>query len=468
MQNSVQNSQPTTNARATSRFNIFSFGDSLSDTGNSLGETAGLIPPSPPYFEGRFSNGPVAVELVAEQLGLGIDQSTNFAVGGATTGRTNVNSTPFFKLGGLLDQLDRFQAQATSLDAGPEDLYWLWVGANDLFNAAADLAGTIQTAVGNIATAVTTLAQAGAKTIVVAKTPNLGRTPLALAAGLSPQLIAASTAFNTALETALTALETRLNPVNLILTDLFSVSETIAQDPANFGFTNVTTPFLQTLIPTTPAADPNSFFFWDVVHPTTKSHSIYAEVFRQSVISSVDPVNRVGTAAADRLVGYSGNDQLRGRGGPDRLEGNPGHDLLWGNQGNDTILGGEGDDQLYGGFSNDQVQGGAGADRLSGSRGRDQLIGGEGDDLLVGGRGRNQLQGDGGADTFVLNLGGLAIVRDFQNNLDRLRLPNVIRFEQLQISQRGRDTHIQLAETNERLASLRGIAASAIGAADFV
>ncbi|MBF2072727.1 MAG: hypothetical protein IGS50_03040 [Synechococcales cyanobacterium C42_A2020_086] len=160
--------------------------------------------------------------------------------------------------------------------------------------------------------------------------------------------------------------------------------------------------------------------------------------------------------------------QLRGRGGPDQLEGNPGHDQLWGNQGNDTILGGEGDDQLHGGFGNDQMHGGAGADRLSDGRGHDQLIGGEGNDLLVGGRGRNQLQGDGGADTFVLNLGGLAIVRDFQNNLDRLRLPRVISFEQLQISQCGRDTHIQLAETNERLASLRGIAASAIGAADFV
>ncbi len=65
------------------------FGDSLSDTGNvfiSLG-----VPPSPPYFDGRFSNGPVTVEHVADQLGFpallpSIIGGTNFAWGGAETG----------------------------------------------------------------------------------------------------------------------------------------------------------------------------------------------------------------------------------------------------------------------------------------------------------------------------------------------------------------------------------------------
>ncbi|WP_416666620.1 SGNH/GDSL hydrolase family protein [Egbenema bharatensis] len=88
---------------------VIAFGDSTTDIGNSFLLTAGLLPPSPPYAEGRFSNGPVAVEFLADSLGLNLDLTTNFAVGGATTGRTNVN--PFPQLGGLLDQIDRFVTQ---------------------------------------------------------------------------------------------------------------------------------------------------------------------------------------------------------------------------------------------------------------------------------------------------------------------------------------------------------------------
>jgi hypothetical protein len=40
-------------------------------------------PESPPYFEGRWSNGPVWAEIAASQLGMDL---VNFAVGGAASG----------------------------------------------------------------------------------------------------------------------------------------------------------------------------------------------------------------------------------------------------------------------------------------------------------------------------------------------------------------------------------------------
>src|SRR5574338_599415 len=59
--------------------NLFFFGDSLSDTGNVYSVTSllnaatlGLVPVqplSPPYFNGRFSNGPLWTEQVATRLG---------------------------------------------------------------------------------------------------------------------------------------------------------------------------------------------------------------------------------------------------------------------------------------------------------------------------------------------------------------------------------------------------------------
>ena len=58
---------------------FFVLGDSLSDPGNLFAATGGETPPSPPYFEGRFSNGPVFTEYLAE----GFAVSENFAFGGA-------------------------------------------------------------------------------------------------------------------------------------------------------------------------------------------------------------------------------------------------------------------------------------------------------------------------------------------------------------------------------------------------
>ena len=47
--------------------NVVTFGDSVSDNGNTFRLTLGRIPP-PPYYKGRFSNGPVWVEYLADYL----------------------------------------------------------------------------------------------------------------------------------------------------------------------------------------------------------------------------------------------------------------------------------------------------------------------------------------------------------------------------------------------------------------
>jgi phospholipase/lecithinase/hemolysin len=49
---------------------IYVFGDSYCDVGNIYIATAHAIPLSPPYYQGRFSNGPIWVEHVAGAMGL--------------------------------------------------------------------------------------------------------------------------------------------------------------------------------------------------------------------------------------------------------------------------------------------------------------------------------------------------------------------------------------------------------------
>ena len=113
---------------------IVIFGDSLSDTGNLSKALGGVFPPFP-YFQGRFSNGPIWVDQFAPKLGLNSTQVLNFAVVGATTGRLNVGSllagsTLPIKLPGLLDEVDAFTALNPN-GANPKSLYVVFAGGND-------------------------------------------------------------------------------------------------------------------------------------------------------------------------------------------------------------------------------------------------------------------------------------------------------------------------------------------------
>ena len=321
--------QNTTGARNYEQIVIF--GDSLSDTGNLSKALGGVFPPFP-YFQGRFSNGPIWIDQFAPKLGLDSTQVLNFAVGGATTGRLNVGSllagNPLpIKLPGLLDEIDAF----TTLNpngANPKSLYVVFAGGNDflalpttLFQGLAmgnlqsfiGLSGAIVQSVQNIATAVTNLALQGAGTIVIANLPNLGRTPLLIQQGTSLVATAFSIGFNLVLEKTLEQLERSLRAkslaVDLVQVDLFSLGESIAKRPQDFGITNLKDPLIQQL--TKNPENPQGFFYWDDFHPTTQVHGRIADAFTRSLTqptasnvlaSSLEPVTALLKNGASRPI----------------------------------------------------------------------------------------------------------------------------------------------------------------------
>lgn len=166
----------------------------------------------------------------------------------------------------------------------------------------------------------------------------------------------------------------------------------------------------------------------------------------------------------DYYLRISGDDSSRERSYTVTLipnptyEGTNGQDRLRGCADDEKLLGLNGDDVLLGQKGQDQLLGGAGDDRLEGGNGDDLLNGGRGNDVLFGGRGR---------DRFVLlgNNNGDRI-RDFQDGIDRLELPDRIPFNSVSILQQGQNTLIQ-AGKNE-IAVLVGVAANQITAEDFV
>ena len=126
------------------------FGDSLSDNGNLYLATGGTTPLSPPYYQGRFSNGPVFTELLGFNVGryaagAPVTGSINYAFGGART--DSALSPP-----GMRNQLLAYLGAGGAF--GANDLVSILGGANNIFQGIgpAVLSGTPQPFMQNVAT----------------------------------------------------------------------------------------------------------------------------------------------------------------------------------------------------------------------------------------------------------------------------------------------------------------------------
>jgi len=258
---------------------IYVFGDSLSDTGNAFAATGSLLPPSPPYFQGRTSNGLLWVETLAPQLAVTSNPDINFAVNGATTGIINTTNNLLPEgapplLIGLQTQIDEFIAETPATD--PDALYVVWAGSNDYLG---DVPPDVQSSVGNLSVAVNKLASIGARNFVLPNIPDLGATPLAQT--LPPEQQQALTllteAHNSALAAASPILEQDPN-INIINVDIGSLFDNIIANPSDFGFTNVTDSFLAS-----GPNNPDNFLFFDAIHPTTNGHNFVANEAIKSI-----------------------------------------------------------------------------------------------------------------------------------------------------------------------------------------
>ena len=172
-------------ARAADFSAEYVFGDSLSDNGN-LAAALDTTFPNPPSYNNSFTNGPVAVQLLAESLGLSENASlwltapavpagTNYAVAGATSALAAVGGPTGIN---LPEQVAAYSAY--TLDhADPNALYVVMIGGNDVRNAALQGTGVdaVTNGVGTELTEIATLADEGAKHFLVVNVPNVGIIP---------------------------------------------------------------------------------------------------------------------------------------------------------------------------------------------------------------------------------------------------------------------------------------------------
>lgn len=272
---------------------LYVFGDSLSDVGNVFLATSGATP-GQPYFAGRFSNGPNWVDDLSARLGLGsirpslVGGGTDFAFGGAVTGPAVLGATT--AVPNIVQQVGLFTL-ATGGSAPSSALYTVWIGANDIFTALADLATSTLTltqaqaalaiAAQTAAGAVHLLAGEGAKTFIVPLIPDLGKTPNARDAppAVAPIATSLTQAYNAALVAAIQS-RTAGDGITVHYLDTFSLINAAVGDPAAFGFTDVVDRcYVGSLAGGgTVCATPESYLFWDGQHPTAAGHARVAEL----------------------------------------------------------------------------------------------------------------------------------------------------------------------------------------------
>ena len=252
---------------------IYVFGDSYCDTGNVFIASGGAEPAAP-YYQGRFSNGPIWVDHLAGSFKLPMKPSlsggTDFAFGGAELLQDVV--TPVGAIPSVQHQVDLYLA-ATGGKADPNALYILEGGGNDILDATSGSPAELGLQIGSsLAGLEVLLHAAGAQHFLIPNLFDVGLLPSGWANYAFDT--AATRAANTTLALALAA-EQQLEGIHIYTPDTYALAHSIMEDSSHYGFADVLNPCLNAATGKA-CNEPWRRLFWDADHPTEFGHVILA------------------------------------------------------------------------------------------------------------------------------------------------------------------------------------------------
>lgn len=274
---------------------IVVFGDSLSDNGNLYEYMKHQLPLSPPYYEGRFTNGPVWVELLTKALYPSDWHAhlLDYAFGGAGVLVENgdFDDDTLFTLGHEIDSyLLVHQNQADE-----HSLFVVWMGANNYLAVPDEMDSTINAVNQGIKTSLQRLVDRGAKHILVINLPDLGNTPAAHDFEATEELTYCAKTHNVVLAKNISQLQVDNPNVQWLLFDVDQLFASVMDDPSQFGFSNITetcyeelldVPSSKSVLNMVASVHPHKlnakkacdgYFFFDPVHPSASAHSLMSD-----------------------------------------------------------------------------------------------------------------------------------------------------------------------------------------------
>ena len=290
--------------------NIVVFGDSLSDNGNLYEYMQHQLPSSPPYFDGRFSNGPVWVERLASAYYPESPKQhlLDYAFGGAS-----VSEDPHSEvLLTLQHEVDSYLLSHQD-KADPDSLFIIWMGANNYLGLPDNVDQTIQLVNDGIKQSLQRLSNLGAKHILVINLPNLGQSPYAKLVGGEALLTQYTDEHNKKLLGTIHQLEQDNPAVQWLHFDVNAMLNTVLIAPESYGFKNVEETCYESMIESDLTTSPRSsqgmfkpsmirvasqiklnskedncegYLFFDPVHPASLAHTLIANHIHELLASA--------------------------------------------------------------------------------------------------------------------------------------------------------------------------------------
>ncbi len=288
------------------------FGDSMSDT-HRIFEFSKLVFgkgfPAEPSYAGRVCDGPVAVEYLADNLGLPL---LNYSFAGASSGYDTLLLVPF----GVLTQVNEYLNNnalvptITTLPlispllakipgtgrADPKALHMIWTGPDDFYRFLIGMnTATSYSAMGNIKQAVTTLYNAGARYFFIPLMPDLSLTPSALVhEKVTPGYLASarkvSDHFSGVLRKGIEELKAKYPQASFMTHDTLGFMRTEfarveaegknIKEACKVGGLDVLT--LKNT-PVTACPNPQDYVFWDSNHPTSWVNKVLADSWTPAI-----------------------------------------------------------------------------------------------------------------------------------------------------------------------------------------
>src|SRR5947209_7491357 len=268
---------------------IQAFGDSYADTGNLIK----IIGPQALYPTGRFSGGTNFVDTTSSLLGI---PQNNFAIGGATSGPTNVVAPG---IPGFTQEWQGFIASGKTI--APTDLVEFSIGGNDArayYRGGGTLAGATAaatTSFNQTMAGINALVGVGARTIVFT-TGDVSTWPEATGNPAAPIGSAFSQNYNAQIQTALAAIAR--SGVRVELVDIAALGNLIKADPSRYGLTSAGTCPVACI--GNPALQNQFLFYVDALHLSSHGFAILGEyiVNRLNAPLTIGPQADVGLSSA--------------------------------------------------------------------------------------------------------------------------------------------------------------------------
>ena len=286
---------------------IVVFGDSLSDTGNDADLTQkayGFRVPGvvADYTDGRFTDGKDTVPAARNYLGVWVEQlaallpakpavkasldgGTNYAYGfaknGSGTGEFSFGTSPTYSVEVSNVGLQITTYLATHPRITSSTLFVVWGGANDVLEATS--LETVADAALEDALNIQRLVNAGATQFLIPNLPPLGAIPrLNGSTATSVPANEATVLYNDTLAASLDLLPivNFFRPLHIARLDVFHLFESVLAAPSTFSFANVTAMAQGNYL-----VNPDTYLFWDDLHPTTHGHNLLA----LDALKQVDP-----------------------------------------------------------------------------------------------------------------------------------------------------------------------------------